>query len=354
MRKISDVVLLCMILSGLRVFAGDSFMGDWEGVCRTGDEKKPVAVQVIALGQDLYEAYLLDGFEKAGQPFTILSGKKSGDEVVFEGPVTSCVFSAVLPAGLLENELWTGCMKADGFICRKYAAKERTRTGAEPITVIEAKKTVRLSPTLGARPQEGAVILLSQDSVNLEMWRNLKKKTNEPMPAEWTLADGILEVVPGKGNLVTRQEFGSCRIHLEFRTPFLPEARGQARGNSGVYVSGRYEVQVLDSYGLPVKSNECGGVYGVSAALVNMCAPPLQWQTYDMNFTAPEFKDGKKIKKACLSVVHNGVRIHDRLELPLAGKAGIGAEEKQTGPLLLQDHNRKVQYRNIWIVPVSE
>ena len=131
----------------------------------------------------------------------------------------------------------------------------------------------------------------------------------------------------------------------------MPTARGQARGNSGVYLQGRYEVQVLDSFGLAGEDNECGGIYQVSRPRVNMTLPPLQWQTYDIDFTAARFDSaGEKTANARLTVRHNGVLIHDDLELP--GTTGGGDPEgPEPGALHLQDHWNPVFYRNVWVLP---
>ena len=148
----------------------------------------------------------------------------------------------------------------------------------------------------------------------------------------------------------SKQSFGDFTLHVEFLLPFKPAARGQGRGNSGVYLQDRYEVQVLDSFGLKGLNNECGGIYTKAAPSVNMCFPPLTWQTYDIDFTAARFDaDGKKTKNAIATVKHNGVLIHDQFEI--TGPTGGGAPEKPTpGPIQLQGHGNPVFYRNIWIV----
>jgi hypothetical protein len=195
------------------------------------------------------------------------------------------------------------------------------------------EKTERSSPTIGAKPPEGAVILF--DGSSAEAWDGGKLSP-----------DGFLQA-----GTKSKQTFGNCSLHVEFRIPFKPDARGQARGNSGVYLQDRHEVQILDSFGLKGENNECGGIYTVAKPMVNMCLPPVAWQTYDIDFEAAKFDSGgTKTKNALVTVRHNGVLIHDRVEVPKAtGSAGL-KEGAELGPIQLQNHGNPVVYRNIWLV----
>jgi hypothetical protein len=192
-------------------------------------------------------------------------------------------------------------------------------------------KIVRESKTLGAKPPKDAVVLFDVGHVN-----DFKgNKMGE---------DGLL----GVGG-TSSEVFGDHRMHIEFRTPFQPDDSGQGRGNSGVYIQGRYELQVLDSFGLSGENNECGGIYQIAKPSINMCYPPLTWQTYDIEFKAAKYDaSGKKISNAKLTVQHNGVTIHDGLDLP-KGTPGKDPEADSRGPLFLQDHGNPVTYRNIWV-----
>jgi 3-keto-disaccharide hydrolase len=195
------------------------------------------------------------------------------------------------------------------------------------------KKVERKSPTLGAQPPQGALVLF--DGSTPDHFENGK------------LIEGNLL---GATGCVSKEQFGDHSLHIEFRTPFMPKSRGQARGNSGVYVQGRYEVQVLDSFGLDGKDNECGGIYKASEPLVNMCFPPLSWQTYDIDFTAAKYDDaGSRTHNARITIKHNGNTIHDNLELK-AGTPGYKPEGPGKLGLFLQNHGNPVAFRNIWVV----
>ncbi len=165
---------------------------------------------------------------------------------------------------------------------------------------------------------------------------------------------GYMQVVPGTGNLFTRAELGGdYLLHLEFMVPPTPETSGwQDRGNSGVYVQGRYEVQVLDSLGLKLRSGDCGGIYGKHVADVDACKPAGQWQSYDIEFRSPRRDgEGAKSENARMSVWHNGILIHDDVEVDGPTAAAVGGDEPGFGPIMLQDHGHPVRYRNIWALP---
>ncbi|HUQ70559.1 MAG TPA: DUF1080 domain-containing protein, partial [Planctomycetaceae bacterium] len=186
-------------------------------------------------------------------------------------------------------------------------------------------------PTLGLKPPTGAKVLF--DGSNVDAWTPGK-----------LMDDGLMGV-----GTRTKEKFDSFTLHLEFRTPFMPYAGGQARGNSGMYLQDQYECQVLDSFGLDGLDNECGGIYKNARPKVNMCLPPLAWQTYDVEFTGTKFDaDGKVTAPGKCTIKHNGVLIHENLEL--ATTPGGGQADQKPGALFLQDHGDPVRFRNIWIV----
>lgn len=197
----------------------------------------------------------------------------------------------------------------------------------------QLKKVHRTSPTLGAKPPPGAVVLF--DGTTAEHFENGRKTP-----------DGLL-----MQGVMSKLKFQDATVHLEFLLSYMPTARGQARANSGCYLQGRYEVQILDSFGLAGKHNECGGIYEIRDPDINMCFPPLSWQTYDIDFTAAKYDaSGKKIADARLTVRHNGVVIHKDVPVPRATRANPVPEGPEPGPLYLQDHGDPIRFRNIWIV----
>lgn len=202
--------------------------------------------------------------------------------------------------------------------------------------------------TMGANPQglDGkAITLFDGKSWNLWVDRDGKLSGWEVQPDGAVLVKG--------GDAISRREFGDMQLHLEFLVPEIKGATGQARGNSGVYIHGRYEIQVLDSYGGPPTDSGCGSIYKQATPLVNASVPPKFWQVYDVVFRAPRFDAGGNVtEKPRITVIHNGSVIHNNVEL--AGPTGGAITDKMvpTGPILLQDHGDPVMYRNIWVRPL--
>jgi hypothetical protein len=282
-----------------------ALQGEYIGTLGATKTGKKIGVQVIALGEGKFHAVSFVG----GLPGGGWNGKTMGS---------------------VDGERKDGVLKLGGF------EKEGGKTTNLDLDSFE--KVHRKSPTLSKKPPKRAVVLFDGNSA--EQWE--KGKMTE---------DGLL-----MQGCTSKQTFGSHRLHLEFRLPYEPQNRGQQRGNSGIYVQGRYEVQMLDSFGLEGKDNECGGVYSVGAPKLNMCYPPLSWQTYDINYTAAKYdKDGNLTDNPRMTVRHNGVVIHKNLKLPgdrntTAAPLKAGHEP---GPVYLQNHNNPVRYRNIWVVERS-
>ncbi len=207
-------------------------------------------------------------------------------------------------------------------------------------------------------PPSDAVILFH--GTDLGQWSTLKGE-----PAGWKAegkAGGAMTIVPGSGSIVSKQSFGDAQIHVEFCTPDPgPAGReqptGQGRGNSGVYIQNRYEVQVLDSYRNSTYSDgQCAAIYKKHPPLVNACRPPGEWQTYDIIFRAARFDAaGKKTANARITVLHNGVLVQDNAEVDSpTGAAALTSESPGPGPIYLQDHGNPVKYRNIWVRDLAD
>ena len=289
--------------------AGPDFEIQGEYVTEEGQEHKWGA-QVIALGEGKFDAVGYEG-GLPGDGWNQKEKKKASGQT--EGDTTT-----------LKAEDGNSITIKDGVFTV-------TSSGGDKIATL--KKVYRESKTSGAKAPEGAIVLF--DGTSVDGWSGGK------MTEDGLLMEGTQ----------TKQEAKSYTTHLEFLLPFMPEARGQGRANSGLYIQGRYEIQVLDSFGLEGLDNECGGIYKASKPILNMCYPPLAWQTYDVDFTAPVFEGDKKVKNAVITVRHNGVVIHDQLELPAETPGGIAGESPNGGPAaMLQNHGNPVRYRNIWIV----
>ena len=202
----------------------------------------------------------------------------------------------------------------------------------------------------GEAPSDAIVLLGSEGT---DEWRH-----TDGEEVEWLIEDGVLTVAAGTGNIETVRPFGDVQLHLEWRAPTRIEGEGQGRGNSGVFLQKRYEVQILDSYDNRTYSNgQAASIYKQHIPLVNAMKPPGEWQSYDIVFTAPRFApDGALISPAYVTVLHNGVLVQNHVEL-LGKTVYMGqpsyAEHPTKQPLMLQDHGNPVSFRNIWVRPLD-
>ena len=272
---------------------------------------KDLGANIIALGAEKYRLVIFNG----GLPGAGWDGSAKEE---MEGAKSGTKVSFAPKAGEARGTLEDGQLKLN-------------RPGNEAATL---SRVIRRSPTEGLAAPTGAKILF--DGKNADAWKNGKVDER-----------GFLRC--GTTSVATFKDY---TLHLEFLLPLKPSARGQGRANSGVYHQDRYEVQVLDSFGLKGENNECGGIYTISAPKVNMCFPPLQWQTYDVDFTAAKFDaQGQRTAWARITVRHNGILIQDNVELPrTTTSSGIKTITDTPGPFQLQEHGNPVYYRNIWVL----
>lgn len=203
-----------------------------------------------------------------------------------------------------------------------------------------------VTPGNGTAPPSDAIVLF--DGANIDEW------THESGEAVgWKLKDGAMTVVKGKGDIFTKRTFADCQLHLEWRAPADDQDEGQDRGNSGVFLQNRYEVQVLDSHGGKTYPNgQASSIYKQHIPLVNACRPAGEWQTYDIIYKAPIFNgDGIRTAPGRITVIHNGVLVQNHVEIK-GTTVYIGMPQNDShgkAPIRLQDHGEKVSYRNIWI-----
>ena len=291
--------------------AGPDFAVQSEYVGAVHDGREKMGMQVIARGDGKFEAYAYPG----GLPG---AGWNQEMRLKFEGETKDGVTTLTSQRGSAKIK--------DGNI---------TGYNTDGDKIGDLKKVTRKSPTLGKKPPEGAVVLF--DGKSADLWKNGK------------VINGML-----KEGMTSKPTFGSCKLHLEFMLSYMPYARGQGRSNSGCYMQGRYETQILDSFGLTGEQNECGGIYGIAKPKVNMCLPPLSWQTYDIEFRAAKFdKSGKKTEDARMTVRHNGVLIHDKVRLTKSTTASPVKEGTEQGPIYIQNHGNPLRFRNIWVEPIE-
>jgi hypothetical protein len=290
--------------------AGADFkvQGEYQGA--VGAAKKKIGIQVRALGRGRFRAvFLAGGLPGAGwdgKTRIEVNGQTQGSRTVFAPPAGRKGYSAAILGGKLTG---------------------RTDRG-QPIA---AKKTLRKSPTLGAKPPTGAIVLFAGTGVDAWQGGRMDKRK--------LLAAGTR----------TRRNFQSFTLHVEFCVPFQPYGGG-GRGNSGVYLQERYEIQITDAFGNRGGAGECGAVYRTKPPKVNMSLPPLSWQTLDVDFRAAKFgADGRKTANTVVTVRHNGVVVHDKYAVP--NKTGNGKPEgPEPRPIHLQAHGNPVFFRNVWVV----
>lgn len=309
------------------------YVGEIEGGGKLG-------AQVIALGGGHFQAVLypggLPGAGWDGENKMLMDGVLKGKFVPFAAAEGKRSYMAQNPAEFSATSEFppAGHKPFSGLVAE---GKLGGSTDDGKRYVLEKK--IRKSPTMGVEPPEGAVVLFDGTKESMKNWEGgrLDEKT------------GLLNT---DGNdIKTKEKFLNYTMHLEFMLPFKPDARSQGRGNSGFYQVDLYEMQILDSFGLMGLNNECGGIYQKKDSDVNMCLPPLQWQTYDVEFASAVVEDGKKTRNAVLTAKLNGVAIHEAFEIP--GKTGGSRNEPEgtPGPIKLQGHGNPLQFRNIWIVP---
>lgn len=312
--------------------ASDPLQGLWEGTWNIPEKMSgTVTLKLIARGGDKYEGLFEVTGPQGSHSFRLpITATTSADATQFAGEADL--------GGDHGKASWSGTLSS-GTLTSKW--KDSKHDAA--MTLHKAHLT---SPTLGMQPPKDAIVLF--DGTSTDEWLD---KSGQPI--KWQLVeDGAMEIAPKSGSIKSKQTFGDHRLHVEFKTPLMADKQGQARGNSGVYVQGRYEVQVLDSFGLPPKDNEAGGIYKASIPRENASLPPGEWQTYDIEFVAPTANDKGELAEAGeITVWHNGRLIHNKVPLKEPTPSGLDSKIAGEQSLMLQDHSNPVQFRNIWAIP---
>lgn len=312
-----------------RVLMGD-YEGQWLDAPRGHyyDINPPLAAQVVNVRPGEYRVQFFQEHDRRAEPYFDGTGTLEGEVIRFE---------------------------AQGFkgqISKNGITGSATINDQGQAVTFRLKKTVRSSPTLGAKPPKGAVVLF--DGRSFDAWKH-----TDGRPVTWHLTgSGAMEVPAAAdgigGDIQTKEVFGDCTLHVEFRYPVEPGKVGQARGNSGVFLQNDYEVQVLNSYGLEGRWNECGALYKCMPPQVNAARPPMEWQTYDIDYKSSVWKKGRKISSPRITVRLNGVTIHQDVEISHVTAHAFAQrfrEPKKRGPIRLQDHSNAIQYRNLWVLP---
>ena len=287
-----------------------AIQGEYSGELGADNEK--YGMQIIARGAGKFDAYSFSG-GLPGDGFDPAADERAG-------PYKFATKDGAISA---EHEGMKAVVK-DGAI---------VVTGSSGEALGTLKRVDRKSKTLGKKPEKGAAVLF--DGSDTKGWKNGK------MTKEGHLLRGTESL----------KKFQDCFLHMEFRVPYEPFGRGQGRGNSGVYMQRRYEVQIIDSFGEKASHNLCGGIYSIAPPKLNMSYPPLTWQTYDIEFKAAKYDDkGKKTADATMSVWHNGVLIHKDQKLGHRTTASPEKESPNPGAVFFQNHGHVVVYKNVWAI----
>ncbi|MDD3470840.1 MAG: DUF1080 domain-containing protein [Thermoguttaceae bacterium] len=364
--------LFVLLMAATTVFAQDQrperppmdpammIQGEYTGEvplpAQAGTAPTKMGVQIVALGNDEYNVVMF----KNGLP---------GEDGVTWPPLSQETVSVKMADGkvTMTGKDWNVEMAVPKPGERPQRDEAKPQRGGFPQITVPVKvgdqvypftKVMRRSETLGQKAPEGAIVMFEGNMRGFGMGerRGKQQDQSEVNLSTENLEQGQVDEATGllkaEGGVLTKERFQDFQLHLEFRLPFMPEARGQGRANSGLYLQGRYEVQILDSFGLETKDNECGGIYKVAVPKVNACFPPMTWQTYDVDFTAAKFNDaGEKTAPAKVVVKLNGIEIQNvepAHETP--GGVVTPTETPEAGPIFLQDHNNPVRFRNFWVL----
>ena len=321
MCRLISLVVALFVLAGAAMAAApavEDVQGLYEGTRTDSSGSHKFEARVVALGKGAYKALIREA--GAAVKKVELAGMTEGEAVTFTGKSDAGDWSASYANGGIA-----GTCGKDGKI--------------------KMKRVVRVSATMGAKPPAGAVVLIDGKNFN----EVVAKPDKDGKPQEWKVADDG-GVMVAKGGINSKRSFdGSFKMHVEFKNPLMPEAQGQGRGNSGCFMPNGDEVQVLDSFGMDTyKGGGCGGIYKYKDPdafdeFSLASNPPGQWQTYDIEYTV-EAKDGQPTGKPVITVLHNGIKIHDKFQLEKNAKGGT---------FQFQDHGNPVQYRNMWVLPVK-
>lgn len=329
-----------------RFTSNDPYAGVYQGTFQTRFARGIAEAQIRDLGNGSYDGFIAlktvkEGVEKIATVGVITQFRPTAEQKTVIGAIHPNQRDAFrdkpnqklrFPSMPINGEVTPGSIT--GTISVPFS-----NSGDSTFTLTRVKTPQ--SATLGAQPPRGAIVLF--DGKDRGQWKE----------AKWKVNGGALEV--GEGNITTKQSLTNFLLHVEFRTPIMAAERGQARGNSGVYLRSVFEVQVLDSFGLfPLANNDCGGIYQVAEpdpSVINACLPPGEWQTYDITYREG---DEKTFRLPEITVVHNGKTVVDRANVPSELVVnGTGGGEVDGGFLMLQNHGNPVQYRNIWVQPIE-